>query len=160
MSVLNLKMIGLSASSGKLDLTISSLSRTSLVSTSISSPNSNSIVITEIFSLDLEVICFRLLTVFKTFSIGRDTLFSTSAALAPGYAVMTIKVLVSISGYKSIGNFCKEKSPNITTAKKTSDVIIGRLTDPSYKLILYYFLFFNFNFYTICQSGLSCNNHL
>jgi len=47
-------------------------------------------------------------------------------------------VFVSISGYKSIGNLDKEKRPKITTAKKQREVIIGFLTAPSYKLMLFY----------------------
>ena len=83
MSVLNLKMMGVSTSSGSMELTMSSLSRTSFVSTSMSYPYSNSSVITEIFSDEREVICFKLLTEFSTFSNGRVTLFSMSEALAP-----------------------------------------------------------------------------
>lgn len=104
-------------------------------STSISLPNSNSNVINDIFSEEREVICFRLLTAFKVFSSGRVTLFSISEALAPGYAVITMIVFVSMSGYKSIGNLDKEKRPKITTARKQREVIIGFLTAPSYKLI-------------------------
>ena len=44
-------------------------------------------------------------------------------------------VLVSISGYKSIGNLKNEKIPKTMTAKKQRLVIIGRFTAPSYKLI-------------------------
>ncbi len=136
-SVENLKMIGFSASSGNIDDTMSSLSLTSFVSTSISSPYSNSRVITEIFSRDLDVICFKSLTELRTFSSGRVTFCSISEALAPVYVVITIKVFVSISGYKSIGRFLSEKSPNITTATKQRIVMIGRLTALPYKLILY-----------------------
>jgi hypothetical protein len=84
MSVLNLKMIGVSASSGSDELTMSSLSRTSLVMTSMSWPYSNSSVMSEVFSDDFDVICFRLLTALSVFSSGRVTLFSISEALAPG----------------------------------------------------------------------------
>ena len=131
-------MIGFSTSSGSCELTMSSLSRTSLVRTSISLPNSNSNVINDIFSEEREVICFRLLTAFNVFSSGRVTLFSISEALAPGYAVITMIVFVSMSGYKSIGNLDKEKRPKITTARKQREVIIGFLTAPSYKLMLFY----------------------
>ena len=47
-------------------------------------------------------------------------------------------VFVSMSGYKSIGNLDKEKRPKITTARKQREVIIGFLTAPSYKLMLFY----------------------
>ncbi len=83
MSVENLKIIGFSASSGSIDDTMSSLSRTSLVSTSMSSPYSNSSVITEIFSRDLDVMCLRSFTALSTFSSGRVTFCSISWALAP-----------------------------------------------------------------------------
>ena len=98
MSVENLKIIGVSESSGSMDDTMSSLSRTSFVSTSMSSPYSNSSVITEIFSLDFDVMCLRLLTELSTFSSGRVTFCSMSCALAPEYVVITIRVFVSISG--------------------------------------------------------------
>ena len=83
MSVENLKMMGVSASSGSMDETMSSLSRTSLVRTSMSLPYSNSRVITEMFSRLLEVMCLRSLTALSTFSSGRVTFCSMSAALAP-----------------------------------------------------------------------------
>ena len=40
-----------------------------------------------------------------------------------------------LSGYKSTGSFDSEKRPKIATARKQSEVIIGFLTAPSYKLI-------------------------
>jgi len=44
---------------------------------------------------------------------------------------MTIKVFVSMSGYRSIGRVERENNPNIATATKQSVVIIGLLTaDP------------------------------
>ena len=135
MSALNLNIMGFSASSGNSDFTISNLSRTSLVRTSMSSPNSNSRVINDMFSFDSEEMCFKSLTAFNAFSKGRVRLFSISAALAPGYAVMTIIVLVSISGKRSIGSFVREKSPIMATATKHNDVIIGFFTEPSYRLI-------------------------
>ena len=98
MSVENLKIIGVSESSGSIDDTMSSLSRTSLVRTSISSPYSNSRVITDMFSRDFDVMCLRLLTELSTFSSGRVTFCSMSCALAPVYVVITMMVLVSISG--------------------------------------------------------------
>ncbi len=83
MSVENLKIIGVSASSGIEDDTMSSLSRTSLVSTSMSFPYSNSRVMTDMFSRDAEVMCFRSLTELRTFSSGRVTFCSISWAEAP-----------------------------------------------------------------------------
>ncbi len=134
-------MTGVVTPSGNCELTISSLSRTSFVNTSMLCPYSNSRVITEIFSEDLDVICFRLLTEFSVFSSGRVTLFSISEALAPLYDVITMMVFVSISGYKSTGNLDRENKPNIATAKKQSEVIIGFFTAPSYKLINPYIIF-------------------
>ena len=98
MSVENLNMIGFSLSSGSVDFTMSSLSRTSLVSTSMSYPYSNSRVMTEVFSREADVICFRCSTELRVFSSGFVTFCSMSSALAPGYMVMTISVLVSMSG--------------------------------------------------------------
>ena len=54
-------------------------------------------------------------------------------------------VLVSILGYKSMGNFFKEKSPSTSTATKQSEVITGRFTAPLYILI------YSFNF-LVCLS--------
>ena len=128
-------MIGVSALSGNALFTMSSLSRTSFVSTSMSLPYSNSSVITDMFSRDFEVMCFRSLTAFRLFSSGRVTFCSMSAALAPEYEVITIKVLVSMSGYRSMGSVDSENRPMITTATKHNVVMIGRLTALAYKLI-------------------------
>ena len=46
-------------------------------------------------------------------------------------------VLVSILGYRSTGSLVTENTPNTTRAAKMSAVIIGRLTEPSYKLIIF-----------------------
>jgi hypothetical protein len=58
-----------------------------------------------------------------------------SVALAPGYAVMTMMVFVSTSGIRSTGSLESENRPNITTARKQREVIIGFLTAPSYRLM-------------------------
>jgi hypothetical protein len=42
---------------------------------------------------------------------------------------MTIILVVSICGKKSIGNFSNEKIPNIDIATKISIVVIGLFTD-------------------------------
>lgn len=128
MSVENLNIIGFSDSSGSIDFTISSLSRTSLVSTSISYPYSNSSVITEVFSRDSDVICLRCSTELREFSRGLVTFCSISSALAPGYIVITMMVFVSMSGKRSIGSLTSEKRPSIITATKQSMVMIGRFT--------------------------------
>ena len=54
-----------------------------LLSTSISSPYSNSRVITDMFSRDFEVMCLRSFTALRLFSSGRVTFCSISGALAP-----------------------------------------------------------------------------
>ena len=82
-SVPNLNIMGVSASSGRADTTMSSLSRTSLVATSMSMPYSNSSVITDMFSFEDDDTCLRSLTPLRMFSNGRVTLVSMSAALAP-----------------------------------------------------------------------------
>ncbi len=97
MSAENLKIIGELALSGSV-VTISSLSRTSLVATSMSMPYSNSRVMIETFSFDFEVMCFRSSTPLSVFSKGRVMLFSISSALAPAYVVMTMIEFDSISG--------------------------------------------------------------
>ena len=98
MSVENLKMMGFSTSSGSIDSTMSSLSRTSLVSTLISYPYSNSRVMTDVFSREVDVMCLRCSTELSVFSSGLVTFCSISLALAPGYIVITMMVLVSMSG--------------------------------------------------------------
>ncbi len=105
----------------------------------------------DVFSREVEVICLRCSTEFRVFSSGFVTFCSISFALAPGYIVTTISVLVSISGYRSIGSLDKEKSPRIITVTKQSKVVIGRFTDALYKLMVisskgYYFLFATFTF--------------
>ncbi len=59
---------------------------------------SNSRVITEVFSRDVEEICLRCSTELSAFSRGLVTFCSISFALAPGYIVITMMVLVSMSG--------------------------------------------------------------
>ena len=83
-SALNLKMVGLEAPSGNWDLIMSSLSRTSLVATSMSVPYWNSSVRSETFSREEEVTSFRLATELREFSSSLVRLVSTSSALAPG----------------------------------------------------------------------------
>ena len=57
-----------------------------------------------------------------------------------------------------MGNFANENTPKTMTAKKQRLVIIGRLTAPSYILILLYLLFDDFNFSTVGKFRLSCHN--
>ena len=83
-SALNLKMVGLVAPSGREDFIMSSLSRTSLVATSISTPYWNSSVSRDTFSRDDEVTSLRLATELREFSSSLVRLVSTSSALAPG----------------------------------------------------------------------------
>ncbi len=66
-----------------------------------------------------------------------------------------------MSGSRSIGSLEYENRPNTTTATKQSAVKIGLLTDPSYRLMIYFQnLISNFNFHTVRQLGLSCNHNL
>ena len=81
-SVPNLNRIGFCAPSGSV-VTRSSLSRTSLVATSMSMPYSNVSVMMEMFSFDCDVMCFKSLTPLSIFSSGRVTFVSMSSALAP-----------------------------------------------------------------------------
>ena len=83
MSESNFKMIGVLTPSGKADDIMSSLSRTSLVRSSMSYPYSNWSVMSDMFSDDFDVMCLRLATELSVLSKGRVTLFSISEALAP-----------------------------------------------------------------------------
>ncbi|BEG61387.1 hypothetical protein Cfast33896_03420 [Coprobacter fastidiosus] len=80
-----------------------------------------------------------MVTVFNVFSITFVTFVSISEALAPGYAVITMIVLVSISGNRSIDNLLNEKRPIITIATKQRAVVIGFFTADEYKLITFSF---------------------
>ena len=53
---------------------------------------------TEVFSRESDVICLRCSTELRVFSRGLVMFCSMSSALAPGYIVITIIVLVSMSG--------------------------------------------------------------
>ena len=44
-------------------------------------------------------------------------------------------VLVSTSGYKSMGNFCSENRPMMVTATKIKMVVTGRFTELLYRLM-------------------------
>ena len=83
-SALNLNMVGTEAPSGSTELTISSLSRTSLVASSMSIPYSNCRVSIEMFSLEREVSSLRLATPLREFSRVLVRFCSMSEALAPG----------------------------------------------------------------------------
>ena len=127
-SVPNLKSTGVPALSGNVERIMSILSRTSLVATSMSVPYSNSSVTIERFSFDCEDMSLRSLTVLSVFSMILVTLVSISAALAPGYEVSTMIVLVSIFGNKSMERRVNEKRPITTTATKQRAVVMGFLT--------------------------------
>ena len=134
-SALNLKMTGIVAPSGSSELTRSSLSLTSFVATSISTPHSNSSIIRQMFSLDWEVMSFRSLTPLRAFSRTFERLVSMSSALAPGYEDMTIITLASNSGSWSIDILIRENIPRIAQAAKTREVVTGLLTAFLYMLI-------------------------
>ena len=87
---LNLKINGIDVPSGRLSFTISIYDRTSFTTSSIFIPHSNSIVTTEMLSLDVDVISFNPSTEFKLFSRSLLTFVSISLALAPAYVVNTI----------------------------------------------------------------------
>ena len=91
---------------------------------------------TEVFSRLVDVTCFRCSTEFRVFSRGFVTFCSISLALAPGYMVITMMVLVSMSGYRSIGSLASENSPRIRTVTKQSSVVMGRFTAELYRLMV------------------------
>ena len=101
----------------------------------MSKPYSNCRVIIDTFSDERLVMCFRLPTVFSVFSSGRVTFCSMSSAEAPLYDVITMMLVVSMSGNRFTGSFVSENTPSTTMAVNISEVIIGRLTAPSYRLI-------------------------
>jgi hypothetical protein len=51
--------------------------------------------------------------------------------------VITVSVLVSISGSKSTGNFVREYNPKRATPTNIRAVVTGFLTADEYKLILF-----------------------
>ena len=93
-----------------------------------SEPYSNSTVIIETLSCDLEVSFLRLFTVLRLSSSTRVMFVSMSAALAPGYIVMTEIWGISISGYWSTESRDSEKSPKTITPTKSRTVEIGLRT--------------------------------
>ena len=127
-SALNLKMIGSDAPSGSTEFTMSSLSRTSFVATSISTPSTNSRVMSEMFSLEVELRFFRSLTPFREFSRTFVRLVSISSALAPGYDDMTITTFASNLGNLSKDMLISENTPKMAIAMKISAVVTGLLT--------------------------------
>ncbi len=160
MFVLNLNITGSSTSSGKLRFVNSSADLISLDASSRFDPYSNSRVTTEILSIEVDLIFFKLVTELKPLSTFFVTLSSTSCALAPGYCVSTLITGGSISGNKSIGNLSNDTKPIIMIATNNIIVVIGRLTDSSGKFIiisLFYFSF-NFNFASIFKQTLPLNN--
>ena len=112
-------------SSGSIDCTRETTSRISFAPSSRSEPYSNSTVIIETLSCDLEVSFLRLLTVLRLSSSTRVMLVSISAAFAPGYIVMTEICGISISGYWSTARCDSEKSPMTITPTNNSTVEIG-----------------------------------
>ena len=80
----NLNTIGEEQPSGKLFFAMSQNDRTSLTASVISLPHSNSNTTRETLSLLVELICLRLSTEVKLFSIILETFVSISDADAPG----------------------------------------------------------------------------
>ena len=86
-----------------LTITLSTKSLVLCLASSVVTSSSNSILITEIPSLELEVISLRSLTPLNSSSRGSVISFSISSAVLPGNTVVT-KILVElISGKSSLG---------------------------------------------------------
>ena len=134
-SILNLNIVGVLTASGSICATMSNLSRTSFVASVISMPYSNSNEMTDMFSLEVEERCFKLLTPLRAFSKGLLTLVSMSAALAPEYDVTTNIVFSPMSGKRLVDNLVRENTPKIATAMKIRAIVTGLFTDVLYKLI-------------------------
>ena len=81
------------------------------------------------FSRELLVMCFKCSTLLSVFSSGRVRFCSISSALAPWYDVITMMVLVSMSGKRSMGSFCSENIPMMITATKMRITVTGRFTE-------------------------------
>ena len=137
-SALNLKMNGSEAPSGRTEFTISSLSRTSFVATSMSTPSMNLRTIRDMFSFDVDVISLRSLTPLRVFSRTLVKLVSISSALAPGYDDITMMTFASNLGKRSREMFISENIPKMAIAMKISAVVTGLLTAFLYILILLY----------------------
>ena len=120
---------------GSACVTMSSLSRTSLVASLMSMPYSNSNEMTDMFSFDVEERCFKLLTLLRAFSKGFVTLVSMSAALAPEYEVTTKMVFSPMSGKRLVDNLVRENTPRIATVMNMRATVTGLFTDVLYKLI-------------------------
>ena len=143
-SALNLKIIGSDAPSGRTEFTISSLSRTSFVATSMSTPSTNSRMIIEMFSFELDDRFLRSLTAFREFSSTLVRLVSMSSALAPGYDDMTIITFASNLGNLSNDMLISEKTPNMAMAMNMSAVVTGLLTAFLYILITFFEIYSSF----------------
>jgi hypothetical protein len=118
---------------------MSNLSRTSFVATSILIPNSNSNVITEIFSLDCEEICFKSLTVFnyifQRFRHVRFNVGSTGSRIGSHHKNgIRLNIRQQVDRKPR-----KEKIPNMTIATNINAVDTGLRTAVEYKLIFFYF---------------------
>ena len=101
----------------------------------MSMPLSNSMEMTEVFSLEVEERCFKSGTALRVFSKVLEMLVSMSSALAPGYEVITMMKLVSISGNWLMERFIREYMPKMAIAMKTKAVVTGLLTAVRCKLI-------------------------
>ena len=88
----------------------------------------NSRVMSEMFSLEVELRFFRSLTPFREFSRTFVRLVSISSALAPGYDDMTITTFASNLGNLSKDMLISENTPKMAIAMKISAVVTGLLT--------------------------------
>ena len=89
----------------------------------------------------------RSLTPFSPFSRTLVRLVSISAALAPGYADITMMTLASKSGNCAIEVFMNENTPKMANATKSNVVVTGLFTAVLYILIIvfpYYYCTFTF----------------
>src|SRR5690625_7796583 len=85
-------------------------------------------MIRETLSCEVEVICFKSVTVPSVRSRTSVTFLSTSSAPAPGKEVITDIIGGSISGKRSIGSRVRDKITKRTMAKNTIVVVTGLST--------------------------------
>ena len=80
---------------------------------------------TETFSFDDEERCFKSLTPLRVFSKVLVILVSISAALAPGYDVITMMVFSPMSGKRLIDSLLSANTPKMATVTNTNDTVTG-----------------------------------
>src|SRR5690625_754791 len=85
-------------------------------------------MIRETLSCEVEVICFKSVTVPSVRSRTSVRFLSTSSAPAPGWEGITVIIGGSISGKRSIVGGVRDTSPKRTMAKDTIVVVTGLST--------------------------------